>query len=648
MENPVTRSRPIPRWRWLPLAALGFALAVGCGEGEPSDRASLDGAGGSAGRDQGPMAAGGGGGFNGEAGDGGREGVPPFVSPDGFTSNPVDLLRADPGRDPFEILATDVSGAGAPTPQDYVDSAVGCYDDTNTCGGPECEAFASCCTASGSCCEPTFDGSLPGELDFESCAGLTVESCAAEGGSFADAFGPEAPALTSRGLVPNGSAIAEGGAWLGGAVNLASERVSIDAQFSLPIGCGGTCLQSAGVAFSKPSAEGSFAGAEVGLLLSGSREDVNLLIGGQVADSFDAGSDATVWTLILSPNGAVEVLRNGVPEGTYAFDPSSLGDARLAVFGRNLGPDSTSAAIARLTVQTARCDNPSDWSGRIPLVVSVGGEPSAELMTAAQPSIASGAQGVTVAFEADGAIFVGEEEAPGAVSLLSLAPAVFPTEAFEAGGLGEPELFSLVDSLYLFYTAYDADGVGSIGAAMVAGAIGTKSLSPVLTPEGGAVSFDSPTVVVRDGLLIMVLRATLSSGATELWAYYSADPLIGWERVIDGGLEELTRVDAPTSEIESPSLVVHNSAYHLYFARRAGTRWAVELAVSDELLIWRSIGEVLGASGSGFDSLGARGPDAVSRTDGIDLVYMGQDGVSFQLGYATRTAPSNTAPMLGE
>ena len=77
--------------------------------------------------------------------------------------------------------------------------------------------------------------------------------------------------------MPNGSAIAEGGAWLGGAVNLASERVSIDAQFSLPIGCGGTCLQSAGVAFSKPSAEGSFAGAEVGLLLSGSREDVNLL-----------------------------------------------------------------------------------------------------------------------------------------------------------------------------------------------------------------------------------------------------------------------------------------------------------------------------------------------------------------------------------
>ena len=47
-----------------------------------------------------------------------------------------------------------------------------------------------------------------------------------------------------------------------------------------------------------------------------------------------------------------------------------------------------------------------------------------------------------------------------------------------------------------------------------------------------------------------------------------------------GGLESLTRTDGPGSEITDPSLIVHNSAYQLYYARRTGTRWALELAVS--------------------------------------------------------------------
>ena len=34
------------------------------------------------------------------------------------------------------------------------------------------------------------------------------------------------------------------------------------------------------------------------------------------------------------------------------------------------------------------------------------------------------------------------------------------------------------------------------------------------------------------------------------------------------------------------------------------------------------------------------------RTDRIDLVYTGQDGVSFQLGSASRAAPSDTAPSI--
>jgi hypothetical protein len=170
-----------------------------------------------------------------------------------------------------------------------------------------------------------------------------------------------------------------------------------------------------------------------------------------------------------------------------------------------------------------------------------------------------------------------------------------------------------------------------------------KSQVLVLGPDGDVVSYDAPSVIYRDGLWLLIVRATLSDGATELHAFYSSDLDVGWDRVVDGGLETLTRIDDRTSEITDPSLIIHNSAYHLYYARRTGTRWAVELAVSDELLLWRSMGEVLGSSGDGFDSLGARSPDALSQPDRIDLVYSGQDGVSFRLGTASRAAPSDTA-----
>jgi hypothetical protein len=77
-----------------------------------------------------------------------------------------------------------------------------------------------------------------------------------------------------------------------------------------------------------------------------------------------------------------------------------------------------------------------------------------------------------------------------------------------------------------------------------------------------------------------------------------------------------------------------------------GTRWSIELAVSDELLIWRPMGRVLGPGEQSFDSLGARSPDAISGPDRVQLLYSGQNGVAFQLGVAARAAPSDTAPSL--
>jgi len=451
--------------------------------------------------------------------------------------------------------------------------------------------------------------------------------------------------LTVRGLVPNGSATTEGGALLGEVLDLASQRVRVEVQFSLPIGCNGTCLQSAGVAFTPQREPDGFGGAAVGLLLSGSRELVNLMIGGQVADSFDAGTDNTVWRLTLSPIGTVEVARDGVPQGDYSFDVASLRESRLAIFGRNIGADTDSAAVARIATQAEVCDNPRGWSERIPITVMVQGNVDPTLRMGREPSIAAGPQFTAVGFELDGEILIGRKEADGLVNFDAPGPpsSIVPTEAFEAGGVGDPELFWLLDSLYVYYTAYDENGVGSIGSAVVTGNMPQQGQEPILAPEGEVISYDSPTLMVRDDLAVMIVRATLQSGATELHAFYSVDPDTGWARIVDGTLEEITRVTEASSEVTSPSLIVHNSAYQLYYARRTGTRWTIELATSDELLIWRPLGETLGASGEGFDSLGARGPDAQSLTDRVEMVYMGQNGVSFELGVASRAAPSDTA-----
>jgi len=632
----VNRNRTNQSWSWPPLAAV-LALAVaGCGESSSSGGAALDpGAGGTNG-DSGSA------GENGTGGGAGT-GAPVSEGSGGVTDNPVDQLFADPERNPGDFLGADAEAADG-----YADAARACYASPDACGDAECSAFASCCVNNGTCCKPILDDpALPALLDFRACPGQTVDECAEGVGSSAVAFGELEPILTGRGLVPNGTATAEGGALIGEPVDLSSQRIQIDVQFSVPIGCNGTCLESAGVAFTNTQ-PGAFVAAEVGLLLSGSRDAVNLMIGDEVADSFDAGVDSTTWRLILSPAGSVQVFRDGAALGSYAFNAASLEQARLVVFGRNLGAAATSAAIAVLEVESSFCDIPSSWSDRRALSITLDGSEVPGHALGSGPSIVDHRGTRRVAYLVDTEIFVAEEEAPGALFLSGPSPALVPTETYESMGIGDAELVWDGSFLFLFYTAWDGNGAGSVRAAVSAQdpLLFMKSERPVLTPSGDVVSYEAPSVVYRDGLWLLIARASLASGATELHAFYTSDPGAGWERVVNGDLEQLTRIEDATSELTGPSLIIHNSAYQLYYGRRTGTRWAVELAVSDELLLWRPMGEVLGGSGEGFDSLGARSPDAISQPDRIDIVYSGQDGVSFRLGTASRAAPSDTAPSI--
>jgi hypothetical protein len=622
------------RWTWLLAAALAAVVGAGCSASASdsgSPNAPAAGTGGSGGAGAPPEQDAGAGGQSGGAGDF-LDGSPlGEVGADAFIDNPVDRLFAVPERTPPDILGEDVFN-----PQAYVATASACYSghsNAPACGEADCEAFASCCVATGNCCEVQSNETL----DFVQCAGSSLDACASAQGVATDSFGPDAPMLNDGGLVPNGGVTAEGGALVGDVVSPASERVVLSARFTAPRDCGGACLQSAGVAVT--AATDSFEGVAAGLLLSGSREVVSLILGGEAVDEFEAGVDTTRWGLELSPDGVVHVMRDGASMGEYPFDAGALEQARVAVFGRNLGPLSTSAAVASLTIRSELCDAPTAWPVRMPLLLTLGEQASPALTKAEEPSIEAG----FVAFELDGEVFVAEQQGFAHVDVLTPEPAIVPLAAFEEGGVGAPELFTWLDTLHAIYTAYDANGVGRIGAAVMSEGLMQQRPAPVLSPSGDEVSLERPTLIVRDDLLVMVVHATLQSGATELRAYYSNELGLGWARIVGGTLEELTHVDEPTSEAQSPSLIVHNGAYQLYYARRAGTRWSIELAVSDELLIWRPLGEVLGPSGEGFDSMGARGADALSSGSQIELVFMGLDGVSSQLGYAARATPTNTA-----
>jgi hypothetical protein len=629
MEDAVSQIRRIQRWSKPWLVAALVVLLAGCGSENQDGASAPTGFGGGDASFDGVEGGGGGGGGT------GNRGVTINGNLEVVDQNPTATLVADPARSGFDA----VTAGGMSTPGEYAAFAAACYETPDACSAPGCSVFATCCVDNGTCCKPIDDPPLPVEIDFRGCDDL--DTCAADNNTAAVVFAGQ-PVINNRGLVPGGNASSESGAIIGDPVDLGTTRVHVDVEFALPIGCGGSCLESAGVTFSSTT-PGTFVDAEVGLLLSGSRNEVNLMIGGAVADTFDAGSDQTRWSLISSPEGRVEVLRNDIVQGAHPFDASALRQASLILFGRNLSEEQNSAAISRIAVQTSFCDIPSSWDVRDPVVITDDvNDPLPGERFGRGPSVAIG-QEVRFAYGIDDEIFWGAGDV-GSVQLISTSAALSPSYAHEALGVEDPELVYDGNDWHVFYTALDQNGVGSIGHATATPAeTFAADPNPTLSPSGDAVSLDAPTVHRRAGLWVLIARATLASGATELRAYYTSALNTGWERVAGSSLEALTRVENPGSEITGPSLVVHNSAYQLYFAKRSGTRWAAELLTSDELLLWRPLGEVLGPSGEGFDQLGARAPDAISLTDRIELVYEGQNGVSFELGWAGRPAPSDTA-----
>lgn len=628
------------RTSWTLLCTLAALALTGCADSE-----AFDGAGGAGDAWEG---AGGAGGGTADGAGGGR----PTEGLQGLSPE----LFADPERIPPAL--------DADAQQSYLALARDCYEGSS-CGAEVCAVLAACCVGDGGCCSRVDSPALPAFIDFRSCEGLDVQSCAQDHGTIAVPFGPDAPLLSSRGLLANGNLFADGGAVLGAPVDLAAHRVDVAVQFTLPEQCGASCLESAGISWTEEDPSLGFDNG-LGLVLSGSREELRLLVGETVVASFAAGSSDTVWTLSVEPDGHLEVRRDGVLQTRRSVEVSRLRRARLAVFGRNANEAAEAAAIATLGLEQALCDMPAAWETRSALSILDELGPRTEDSRGRGPSLASDGTETRLAYALDAELFWARRSSdPGEAQLIDTGPALTPVYPHEALGVRDPELVWDGSLWHLFYTAEDAKGLRHIGHATAAAdallfsAAPTPSLSPLPSwPEPsrpevlehleqtGVIGFDAPTVYHREGLWVLIVRALLTDSGSELRAYY-ATGLSGafnedWAPLPASELARLTRIELSTEELTDPSLIVHNGAYQLYYARRRGTRWAIEQLSSDDLVAWRPLGEVLGGSGTGFDALGARGPDALAEGDRVQLLFDGHDGVAFSLGFSSRPGSSQS------
>lgn len=646
-----------PTRRPLLLATAVVALGLGgCGDIDLARTADCP-------DDGGPCFAGGGDGDGGPA-DPARDGAAPGAD---AGMEPPSASEAIPATSELEA---GLAGVGE-TDDDVSRGTESCYDGLDNDGTDEvdcedrgCVVLGSCCVGHGDCCSDLgASAPLPRTLDFDGvCTGDPLTSCLADDPVVA--FGDPGPWVRGSMLHPGGDASYDSGLVIGDPVDLGAMRVEVQTSFGRAAECSGTCLEGAGVAFTEQQDfdETTHIRPLVGLLSSGSRSDVSLVVSGEIVDSWELTDATEPWTLVLRPTGLVEVFRGTgsetEPEGTSFFPVSSA--TRLVAYGRNRNPMADApdgSRIGALSIRTELCDMPTAWSSRERLFVAqppVTGALDTGTMRGA--SIALGGDRLSMVFENAG-VFMFAQRVTGDDTRFALAhPAgsdvLQPGRPWDEGGIHDPELFWADDHWVLFYTAVDGtDGTLSIGrATTTTPASGFEpEETPFISPDGTEVVGYSMPTVARLGYdattWIMIVRADLAGGGHQLRPFVSRDGGESFE-AYRGTLAGLTTRDTGLSiegfdadEIAEPSLVIHNGAYHLYYAGRRGTRWRIGMLASDELLNWREIGDggpVLSSDGNGRDRVGVRHPDVWAQPGSVELFYTGNDGARDTLFRALR------------
>jgi hypothetical protein len=249
-------------------------------------------------------------------------------------------------------------------------------------------------------------------------------------------------------------------------------------------------------------------------------------------------------------------------------------------------------------------------------VVSDGSGP---LPIAGRPSVATLGDETRLAWASDGAIRfatrgAGDDDWTDAGGL----------DGSELARFADPELVPVGDGLALFAIREGSDP-GLVRAIDSGDGFDTPAL--VLQPSRiGATRLDRPTVAIRNGdpTLVMIARGTFGEDHV-LHTFASADDGETWE---PRGPLDLPAV-ADVEEGGAPSLSVFNGAYLLYLPLRRGTRWRIAQLASDDFVHWRVVDDAALKSGSEEHApLGARAPEAHPSDGGVELFYLGLDGIA--------------------
>ena len=536
-------------------------------------------------------------------------------------------LFADPER------GNEIFDGGEPNldaSEAYQDEIQACFDADTQCAADGCSDVAACCVGTSLCCLPVASPTFPNGLDLQACEEISVSQCFDAAGATAQTFGSPAGAVGTDGLEFEGSLTTDSGLVMGEAVDLGQKQLRLEATFMYPTGCGVSCVDALGLGVvANSSVLSGTIDADVALLYSGARGQMQLIVAGDAVDAWDSVADSALWALVLNPNGSLQVERNGVELTSREFSMAELRAARLIAYGRSLLASSDRTTLSTITTVIADCDQPDSW-GSPSILGFIGGD---------KPSGETNGTEKRLAFAQDGVIRWAREV--GNTFDMVDSAALTPINSYEAGGVTDPELLWDGQMWHLFYTAIDGAGVSSIGHAVASpDALSfSQDVTPTLDARSDWRSFDEPTVYRRDGLWLMIVRGHRFDGSQELVPFYRTTDDGPWRFIEGSSLPTLTRVAAFASEeLSDPSLIVHNDTYQLYVARRRGTSWAIELLVSDEMTFFTNLGEVFSGSGV-FDNLGASAPDALSSNGEVELYYSGLDGQDSTLARTSRTTP---------
>lgn len=584
------------------------------------------------------------------ADDNGRAGA-------GDTGNPQNDASTD---------ASPIFDSSMPPPEtglradDSFQNAIGaetCYRPSGpvSCEMATCSALRACCVGSGSCCAAV-SNPLDSAVDFGQCAGMgALSDCLTGNGIPATAFGPALPFVESDGaFAPGGGLSGEGGLFLGDPVELSVHRVIARGTFQQPTDCDDPCFESVGFGITTQTPNPALEPRPVAALVySAQRDDVALLVGDQVVERWPFGAASVAWELELQPTGLLRVRQGDDIRLESNFAARDAG--RLMVFGRTTNPSPTQrgARIVDVSVAVSLCDMPTTWQGRNAIeITSSGGSPWAVNIQSTPTVLVTEARtylGVIV----DGELHLGEQTGAYQFDFPSpdvpaIASEQLTQTSYVSGGIADPELIEADGQFELYFTATNDAGRRSVGRAISGDGVAfVLDAELVVDSENfGWEAAEQPTVVLHEsGERVLIARITTAVGAA--LHVFRASPDQGFEHFEDGFLEELSQARGSDplafdrDTVSSPSLVIFNGAWQLFYEGRNATRSAVGQLVSDELVGWRQIttnDPVLHGSGAGFDQVGVGGADVVVTSSGLRLIYLGDNGATLTLGAVDRTA----------